>query len=218
MNQTLRADALARQPLQQRAKDRFERVIEASESLLLEKGLEGFSIPLLAERLGYARATIYKFFPTPYAVYNELLRRYLARLEEALYRAGADSQASSISWQEATAAFVSLAADFHNANPVGRLLILGGPVTDESYRAQEITIAHLGSLTRRLLAGAGIVLPEMEPDTAALAVDIGTTCFRHSVFLHGTVTPSYRDEAVYAMVAYLSRYADGTRGSFKTGT
>jgi len=215
MNQTLRADALARQPLQQRAKDRFERVIEASEALLLERGLEGFSIPLLAERLGYARATIYKFFPTPYAIYNELLRRYLAKLEEMLYREG-DSLASQVSWQDATGTIVGLAADFHNAHPVGRLLILGGPVTDESYRAQEITIQHLGNLTRRLLAQVGIALPETEPDVAVLAVDIGTTCFRHSVFLHGTVTPAYREEAAYAMVAYLSRYADGSRGAFKT--
>ncbi|HZR37597.1 MAG TPA: TetR/AcrR family transcriptional regulator [Nevskia sp.] len=207
MNQALSQDALPRQPLQQRAKDRFERVLEEAEALLLEAGLGGFSIPLLAERLGYPRATIYKFFPTPYAVFNELLRRCLARLEETLVREAAPVMAQGLPWREAARVLVTQAAAFHNANPVARLLILGGPVSDESYRAQEITIQHLGSLTRRLFDTVGIRVPQ-EPDVATLAIDIGTTCFRHSVFLHGEITPAYRDEAVYAMLAYLSRYAD----------
>ena len=209
MNQVLSSDALPRLPLQQRAKDRFERVLEEAEILLLESGLGGFSIPLLAERLGYPRATIYKFFPTPYAVLNELLRRCLGRLEEALVREAAPVVTQGLPWREAARLLVTHAAAFHNANPVARLLILGGPVSDESYRAQEITIQHLGSLTRRLFATIGVTLPE-EPDVATLAIDIGTTCFRHSVFLHGEITPAYRDEAVYAMVSYLSRYADGS--------
>jgi AcrR family transcriptional regulator len=207
MNQVLSSDALPRRPLQQRAKERFERVLEEAETLLLEAGLGGFSIPLLAERLGYPRATIYKFFPTPYAVLNELLGRCLARLEQALVREAAPVVAQGLPWREAAQLLVTHAAAFHNANPVARLLILGGPVSDESYRAQEITIQHLGSLTRRLFDTVGVKLPQ-EPDVATLAIDIGTTCFRHSVFLHGEITPAYRDEAVYAMLAYLSRYAD----------
>jgi AcrR family transcriptional regulator len=207
MNQALNADALPRQPLQQRAKDRFERVLAEAEALLLERGLGGFSIPLLAERLDFPRATIYKFFPTPYAIFNELLRRYLAQLEEALSLAAGPVVAQGLSWREAATTLVAHAAGFHNSHPVARLLILGGPVSDESYRAQEITIQHLGGLTRRLLETARIALPR-EPDVASLAVDMATTCFRHSVFLHGEITPAYRDEATYAMIRYLSRYAD----------
>jgi AcrR family transcriptional regulator len=207
MNQALSSDALPRHPLQQRAKDRFERVLEEAAILLLETGLGGFSIPLLAERLGYPRATIYKFFPTPYAVLNELLRRCLAGLEETLVREAGPVVAQGLPWREAAQLLVTHAATFHNANPVARLLILGGPVSDESYRAQEITIQHLGGLARQLMGSLGIALPQ-EPDVATLAIDIGTTCFRHSVFLHGEITPAYRDEAAYAMVAYLSRYAD----------
>jgi AcrR family transcriptional regulator len=206
MNQPLSSDALPRQPLQQRAKERFERVLAEAETLLLEQGLNGFSIPLLAQRLRCPRATIYKFFPTPYAIFNELLRRYLARLEEALYREAAPVVAQGISWREAAAVLVTQAAGFHNSHPVARLLILGGPVSDESYRAQEITIQHLGGLTRRLFATASIALPD-QPDVASLAVDIATTCFRHSVFRHGEITAAYRDEAAYAMISYLSRYA-----------
>src|SRR5215469_7703311 len=84
MNQASDSQAFPRQPLQQRAKDRFERVVEGARELLLEQGLSGFSIPELATRLGYSRATIYNFFPTPYTIFNELTRRYLIELEQQL--------------------------------------------------------------------------------------------------------------------------------------
>ena len=91
-------------------------------------------------------------------------------------------------------------------DPVSRLLILGGPVTDDSYRAQELAIQKLGGLTRALLEARGIQLPRVKPDAAMLLVDIGTTCFRVSQFLHGEITEEYRHEAVLAMHAYLTRF------------
>lgn len=207
METALDTRAIARRPQQQRAKDRFERVLEAAESLLLEAGLGGFSIPELANRLGFTRASIYKFFPTPYAVLNELLNRHLQALEEELGEQG--ERLLALPWRQLARAIVTLAADFHNAHPVGRLLILGGPVTDDSYRAQEIAIERLGHLARLLMQRHGVELPN-EPDVATLAVDIGTTCFRVSFFKHGEITPAYRQEAARAMVAYLSEYTTAT--------
>ena len=205
MNQVLVPDGFPRQPLQQRAKDRFERVVEGARELLLESGLSGFSIPELATRLGYSRATIYNFFPTPYTIFNELTRRYLTELEQMLYR-GAQGLLQ-VSWQEGARGMAAFAAQFYNANPVARLLILGGPITDESYRAQELMIQRLGQLVQQVFTQRGIVLPASPPDVSLLAVEIGTTCFRVSFFLHGEITPQYQEEAGRAMIAYLSCYA-----------
>ena len=206
MLQSLSEKALARQPLQERAKVRFERVLQEAQVLLLEAGLNGFSIPELAQRLECPRATIYKFFPTPYAIFNELVRRCLSDLEKLLFDTAATLPLNT-GWKEGIEIIVDCAARFHNDNPVARLLILGGPVSDDSYRAQEMTIQHLGALARDLFARLGVSVPHAEPDVASLAIDIGVTCFRQSVFLHGTITWAYRNEAIYAMQAYLSRYA-----------
>jgi AcrR family transcriptional regulator len=194
------ASLLPRRPRQARAIDRCERVLDAAESLLEDTGLAGFSIPQLAERLGYPRATIYKFFPTPYAVVNELARRHLDRLEAELNANAA--RIAGLAWPQAVEAMVALAAAFYERHPVARIVILGGPLTDASYRAQELTIQRLGGLARGLLAHQGIVLPR-SPDVAMLAVELGTSTFRLSHFLHGRITPEYRAEAARAMVAYL---------------
>lgn len=205
MSAVLKPHLIARQPQQQRAVERFEQVLAAADTLLRTRGLAGFSIPKLAEELGYTRASIYKFFPTPYAVLNELARRYLERLERLL-----DTEAGAVldlPWDEAARTLVGIAAGFYDRNPVARVLILGGPLTDDSYRAQELTIQRLGKLAHGLLARQGIELPAGSPDVATLAVEIGTTCFRLSHFSHGRITPEYRAEAAHAMIAYLSRFA-----------
>jgi AcrR family transcriptional regulator len=196
-----------RQPLQQRAKDRFERVVEGARELLLERGLSGFSIPELATRLGYSRATIYNFFPTPYTIFNELTRRYLIELEQLLVRSSEELQ--KLPWREGARRMAAFAAGFYNEQPVARLLILGGPITDESYRAQELMIQRMGQLVDVFFRQRGIALPPAPPDVSLLAVELGFTCFRVSFFLHGAITPQYQEEAGRTMSAYLSQYVPG---------
>jgi AcrR family transcriptional regulator len=196
-----------RQPLQQRAKDRFERVLEDAEALLLEKGLSGFSIPELAARQRCSRATIYNFFPTPYTIFNELTRRYLLQLEEGLHHEAA--RLTQTSWQEGARAMVAYAGRFYNRHPVARILILGRPTTEESYRAQELMIQRLGQLVQRIFERRGVPLPAAPPDVPLVAVELGITCYRVSFFLYGKVTTEYLQEAGEVMIAYLSRYIPG---------
>ncbi|MEK6805054.1 MAG: TetR/AcrR family transcriptional regulator [Pseudomonadota bacterium] len=207
MNLALKEGVIARQPQRVRTRARFDQVLDAAEALVCEEGLSGFSIPVLAERLGYTRASIYKFFPTPYAVLNELAQRQLSRLEERLTRRAASTV--DLSWQDAMRAISFEAVDFYNETRIARLLLLGAPVTDDSYRALELLIQRLGGLTRQIMEPRGIFLPTTKPDAATLMVELGTSCFRVSQFLHGEITPEYRDEAVRAMAAYLGLYVEG---------
>ncbi|HSW14462.1 MAG TPA: TetR/AcrR family transcriptional regulator [Solimonas sp.] len=205
MNIAVDQRALARQPQQQRAIDRFELVLGEAQALLAESGLSGFSIPAVAQRLGYTRASIYKFFPTPYAILNELTRRHFAGLERQL--AAAATQLSQHSWQEVVRVIVEQAAAFHNAHPTGMMLALGGAVTDESYRSYALTVQHLGMLAQQLLEARGLAVPRAALDTTALAVDLATTCFRHSHALHRQITPAHVEAAIAVMVDFLSRQA-----------
>ncbi len=195
---------VARKPQQQRAKDRIDVVLAAAEALLLESGLSGFSIPTLAERLEFPRATIYKFFPTPYAVLNEVAERQLTELEEHL--AGyAERLAEAKDWQETVTRMVYAASDFYVRHPVAQIVLLTGPISDASFRALEYTIARLGALTRTLFAQRGIHIPDGSPDVAALAVEFGTASFRMSYFLHGRMTPEYTQASADVMLAFLAK-------------
>lgn len=202
---TLPDKAFARPPRQSRARLRCERVLDEARTLLVQRGLSGFSIPELAARLNYSRAAIYNFFPTPSAIFNTLSQRYLAELETTLFREA--PAAEHVTWQDGAHVFAQLAAQFYNQNPAASILILGGPASDESHVAQALLLRRLGALVQHRFAQRGITLPGAPPDVALLSVEIGTACLRASYILHGTVTAEYAREAGRAMVAYLTPYA-----------
>lgn len=196
-------DAVATRPSQQRARLRFERILAEAELMLAESGLSGFSIPLLAERLGYTRGSVYAYFPTPYALFNELMAAYLLDMERFLRDELRRMPAGS--WDEVAVHLVRVTADFYNRHAVAALLLLGGAVTDSSYRAQEMCIKHLADMARTLFERVGMQLPR-DPDVIVLTVDIGTACLRRSFFEHGHVTPAYCDIASKAMTGFLAPY------------
>lgn len=200
---TIDPRAVAIQPQREAGVRRYSSVLDEADKLLAAEGLTGFSIPVLAERLGYTRRSIYKFFPTPYAILNALTQQYLERLEKALQSLAND--VLEMNWPDAVRRVNREAADFHNANPVARLLILGGAVTDESFRVTEFAIKQLGEFLRQILGSRGYSIPE-DPDVASIAVDIGTAVFRVSNLYHGKVTDRYAEESAHAMVAYLDKY------------
>ncbi len=199
--------AIAKVPTQDRAKLRFESVLSESERLLAESGLHGFSIPILAERLGITRGSIYAYFPTHYAILNELVGRYLSEME-SMYRNEYQTLMRS-PFPDGVRIVVQMAMDFHNSRPVARLLMLGGAVTDASYRAQEMLVARLGGMGREIWerhAGANGIPQDF--DVFTVSVDIAVACLRRSVFVHGEVTPAYRDAAICAMQGFLERYLE----------
>lgn len=207
MNNALDTRALARQPQQQRGFDRFEQVLNEAEALIMEAGIEGFSIPALAERLDFTRTSIYKFFPTPYAILNTLAERHLGALEAALAEQAEHLRAAK-NWREVISLVVRGAARYYHEHPMAYRLLLSGPISDSSYRALEYTISRLGGLTRAILAERGVKVPSGQPDVAALAVEFGTASFRMSYFLHGTITPAYTQAAVDVMLAFLAARLD----------
>jgi len=199
----MKSKLIARPPLQERSRQRVGTILAAAEQLLLSDGLSGFSIPVLAEQLGYPRATIYKFFPTPYALLNTLAERHLEALEQALL-----SQAGNLTkdadWREVTRHMVKAAAGYYREQPAACVLLLGGPATDESYRALEFSINRLGTLTHRMLQNAGMMMSE-NPHEAALAIEYGTASFRFSYFLHQTITAEYIEAAGDVMIAFIEK-------------
>jgi len=203
--------AVAKVPRQQRARDRFEAVLKESESVLENEGLAGFSIPVVAERLGMTRGSVYAYFPTPYAVLNELVQRYLSDLENLYIEHAYELEGNT--WWNAIEWAMDQAAIFHNERPAARLLILGGAVSDSSYRSLESLLKRLGSLTSGVWLNhakgrgpRGQLPPDV--DVFTLAIDIGLACFRRSFFEHGEIRPEYKDAAVHAMRSFLQSYLE----------
>ncbi|WP_372862231.1 TetR/AcrR family transcriptional regulator [Spongiibacter sp.] len=194
---------IARPPQQARGRERFEKILSAAQQLLLQRGLSDFSIPELASTLGYTRTSIYHFFPTPYALLNELTRRALEEVELQVEQVSQNIEGKS--WQQVIEEVSTVVANFYNQHPIASILILGSVASNESHQAMQLTIVHLGRHVDKLMSAVNIKLPSENPDAKALTVELGTACLRLSYFLHGNITPEYRRECANAMIGYLER-------------
>ncbi|MBO6753039.1 MAG: TetR/AcrR family transcriptional regulator [Spongiibacter sp.] len=202
--ETSKAGQAARTPAPARGRELFETILSAAETLLAERGSDGLSIPELASRLSCTRTSIYHFFPTPYAILNELTRRYLQRLEDEVAELAIGTTGRP--WREVINDVASLVARFYNRHPVAGMLVLGAVASSESHQALQLSIAHLGHHVDALMREAGVVLPNREPNATALTVELGTACLRLSYYLHGEVTEVYQRECAEAMIRQLQRY------------
>ncbi|MBB3048110.1 AcrR family transcriptional regulator [Litorivivens lipolytica] len=194
----------ARPPQQARGRERFERILEAAEAQLLARGASELSIPELASSLGYTRTSVYHFFPTPYAILNELTRRHLSAIEaqiEIMSQNTADK-----AWQDVIGEVSDLVSNYYNTHPVAGVLILGSAASTESHKALQLTVLSLGRYVDRLMRTVGVRLPSGELDAKSLTVELGTACLRLSWFLHGRITDAYRAECKRAIMAYLNQF------------
>jgi AcrR family transcriptional regulator len=84
----------ARPPRQERSRETLTRLLDATEAVLAEGGLEAATVPAIARRAGLSVGTVYRRFPDKdallRAVYFRLFERAreqnAARLDPALYR------------------------------------------------------------------------------------------------------------------------------------
>lgn len=201
--------AIARMPRQQRARDRFEAVLAEAEKILEADGLAGFSIPVIAEHLGMTRGSVYAYFPTPYAILNELVERHLNALENTFVESAV--QLSGLRWWEGIDWALDKSMAYYNAHPAARLLILGGALSDSSYRSLEALVKRLAVMVRRVWESRTVGKPiPQDPDVFTLAIDIGLSCFRRSFFEHGEIREAYKDAGARAMRGFLEPYIEGS--------
>lgn len=62
--------------------ERRERILDAAESLILERGFDAASVQAIAERVGIAKGAVYREFASKDAILDALLQQSMARMTE----------------------------------------------------------------------------------------------------------------------------------------
>jgi AcrR family transcriptional regulator len=71
-----------RHPKQARSKETLGKLLDAAEMLLTESGLEGATVPAIAERAGVSVGVVYRRFPDKDALLRAVYLRFFGRLAE----------------------------------------------------------------------------------------------------------------------------------------
>jgi AcrR family transcriptional regulator len=73
-----------RSPVQERAKDRVQRILNATQDLLVEVGLRDLKVSHIARRAGVPIGSVYQYFPNREAILRALVDEHHARFTAAL--------------------------------------------------------------------------------------------------------------------------------------
>lgn len=185
-----------RKPTRKPGIERYNRIIEAAEGLILEaNSLQGITLEAVAQRAGVPRVSLYYFFDS------------IESLLDALYQRGVQKMVASFpqapraaDWREMMLLYVDGARDFYLSNRVEMILALL-PV---SLLSVNRVSRDFGQSLFQLLHAQGLV-PKTQKVLRAceMTSELADLVWRKSLIEKGTLTPAYTREVKRVVIAYL---------------
>lgn len=189
-------------PHQKRSRERFERLLDVVDEMLIEQDLRQVSIHDIARRAGVPAASVYHFFPSKEAASVALADRYLKRLKE--HNLLDEFQLKKITrWQDLFKRNIEDTIKFYNEHPVILKIFFGGDVLEE-IRARDVQYIKSISGAGYPLMNALFVMPYL-PDSEIKFATLWSICdgiTMTSYQRHGRVTPEFKREMIEAALSY----------------
>ena len=186
-----------RQPTRRPGIERYHRIIEAAEHLIVEKGSRvGLTLEAVAKQAGVPRVSLYYFFESVDALLDTLNQRAVQRMVAELPRPPATTD-----WQQLLSLYADSVRKFYLQNPLEMILALM-PTSHESFHQAS---QEFGKALYDLLTANGAV-PKSKKVARACDIIAGLPglVWRKSFIETGTLTPAYHREAKRVTIAYMA--------------
>ncbi len=186
----------SRQPTRKPGIERYNRIIDAAEALILEKGsLDDLTLDAVAHRAGVPRVSLYYFFDSIGVLLDTLCQRAVQKMVAEL-PPPPDTQ----DWRELLGLYADSVRAFYLENRVEMILGLM-PVSHESYNE---AVQVFGEALYGLLTERGAVPKSQKVARAcAIVAELPDLVWRKSLIEKGGLTPAYHREAKRVAIAYL---------------
>ena len=185
-----------RKPTRKPGIERYNRIIEAAEELILEaNSLQGITLDAVAQRAGVPRVSLYYFFDSIESLLDALYQRGVQKMLAELPQAP-----RAADWREMMLLYVDGVRDFYLSNRVEMILALL-PV---SLLSVNQVSRDFGQSLFQLLHTQGLV-PKTQKVLRAceMTSELADLVWRKSLIEKGTLTPAYTREVKRVVIAYL---------------
>ena len=185
-----------RKPTRKPGIERYNRIIEAAEGLILEaNSLQGITLEAVAQRAGVPRVSLYYFFDSIESLLDALYQRGVQNLVASLPQAP-----RAADWREMMLLYIDGVRDFYLSNRVEMILALL-PV---SLLSVNQVSRDFGQSLFQLLHTQGLV-PKTQKVLRAceMTSELADLVWRKSLIEKGTLTPAYTREVKRVVIAYL---------------
>ena len=185
-----------RKPTRKPGIERYNRIIEAAEELILEaNSLQGITLDAIAQKAGVPRVSLYYFFDSIESLLDALYQRGVQKMVASLPQAP-----RAADWREMMLLYVDGVRDFYLSNRVEMILALV-PV---SLLSVNQVSRDFGQSLFQLLHAQGLV-PKTQKVLRAceMVSELADLVWRKSLIEKGTLTPAYTREVKRVVIAYL---------------
>ena len=191
-----KTDKPTRLPTRKPGIERYNRIIEAAEALILEAGsLQGITLEAVSKRADVPRVSLYYFFDSIESLMDALYLRGVQKMVAELPQA---PQAAD--WRDMMLLYVDGVRDFYLNNKVVMILALL-PV---SFVSVNQTNREFGQALFQLLHSQGLVPKSQQVLRACeMASELADLVWRKSLIEKGTLTPTFTREVKRVVISYL---------------
>ena len=200
-----RYSKVARKPLQNRSRERVEKIIDATESIINESGWGAASSHEIAKRAGVPPAGVYHFFPDRYMIFDAIIERNTVDFNEKFTVACAEATINE--WPELIHLLVDQIAEYVMEDRCARELSFG---CDGAFQSRWSNSVHsnvlsntVGTLLQRYYKVTGVKNLDMK---FQLSSDFVMTGFTQAVAAGDPMDFAILDEMKEAVVAYMATW------------
>ncbi len=128
--------ASRRTPLQDRSRQRVERILDAAARVFLERGYDAATTEEIARLAGTSIGSVYQFFPNKLAIFNAISARYVERAR-ALFDSFMTPAATARPWHELLGEAIDAFVAFHAVEPAFRAILVNWRVSADMVLASD---------------------------------------------------------------------------------
>lgn len=204
-----RSEPERRIPTQERARQRFERILDAAALVFAEEGFETATMEGIAARAETSIGSIYQFFPNKLALFEEIARRYRDKLR-GFFDAILEGPLFDQPIREILEAAIEAVWAFHESEPAFRAVWVGLGLTEQVLAEGEALNREFARRIETVLAKKLGGLPaKQRPVVATMVVEVLTAMLIVSARRGATQRPTskeVKEETKTLLDRYLSAY------------
>ncbi|HHX85228.1 MAG TPA: TetR/AcrR family transcriptional regulator [Actinomycetales bacterium] len=193
-----------RRPIQERSRRKFEALLTAARSVLVEVGFDSFTCEEVASRAGVPIGTLYQFFANKYVLVCELDRQDAHGVIEELERFA--QKIPALDWPELLNDFLDHLADLWQGDPSRRAVWLATQATPSTRATAAVNERELASMVASVLAPLTPATDrQRRAFMAEVLVHVAYSMLNFSVTVSGSASSAEGEDLHDATVTELKR-------------
>lgn len=199
---------IAKIPIQERGKLRFNAIVTAAEELVIELGIDNVSTHKVAHKAQVPSASVYQYFPSMGALLGVIAEKHFMPAFDIIQELLDETEVRS--WHALAEVVVDGAYEFYTRDKMCEILFLS---TYNSPGIEDYAVSRLMRIVTWYVDNFNVLYKKTDlaplSDKLSLCVQIVETIFRRSLIIHGGISEHYKQECKVIVNSYLNEFFKG---------